>query len=78
MPRAIEVSTLDTLSTPTTLDVCTAGTACSRGSVLLIILLVLAVFGPTALLILQVFRVFGPPVLKYFQPSQYENTRYSG
>ena len=57
-------NTLDTLSTPTISDVCTAGTACcTRGSVLLIILPALAVFGPSllVLLILPVLAVFRTP-----------------
>ena len=47
-------NTLDTLSTPPTIsDVCTVGTACcTRGSALLIMLLVLAVFGPSVLVLL--------------------------
>ena len=44
------------------LDVCTAGTACTRGYVLLI-LPVLAVFGPSVLFILQVLAVLAPSVL---------------
>ena len=57
-------NTLDTLSTPTISDICTAGTACcTRGSVLLIILPVLAVFGPSVfvLLILPARAVFTTP-----------------
>ena len=46
--------------------VCTAATACTRGSVLLI-LPVLAVFGPSALLMLPVLAVFRPPVLQRSQ-----------
>ena len=42
----------------------TAGTSCTRGSVLLT-LPVLAVFRPTVLLILPVLAVFRPPVLQY-------------
>ena len=48
-------------STPSILDFCTAGTACTRAYVLLI-LPALAVFGPSVLLILQVLRVFMLPV----------------
>ena len=44
-------NTLDTRRAPSTLDVGTAGTACTRAYVLLI-LSVLAVFGPSVLLIL--------------------------
>ena len=43
-------------------DVRTAGTACTRGSVLLE-LPILPVFEPSALLILPVLAVFKPPVL---------------
>ena len=68
MLRALEISTGSTrlilLSTPSISDVCTAGTACcTRGSVLLIILPVLAVFRPSVLLllILPVRAVFRTP-----------------
>ena len=45
------------LSTPTISDVCTAGTVCcTQGSVLLIILPVLAVFGPSVLVLLILTR----------------------
>ena len=47
---------------PSILDFGAAGTACTRAFVLLI-LPVLAVFGPSVLLILQILRVFRPPVL---------------
>ena len=50
-------NTLDTRSTPSILDVCTAGAACTRGYALLI-LPVLAVIRLSVLLILQVLRVF--------------------
>ena len=85
MLRALEISTGSTLlillSTLTILDVCTAGTACcTRGSVLLIILPVLAVFGPSvlALLILPARAVFRTPhtrVLQYTQHQQYPEYR---
>ena len=70
-------NTLDAPSTATISDVCTAGTACcTRGSVLLIILKVLALFGPSvlALLILPPRVVFRTPhtrVLQYTQHQQY-------
>ena len=84
MLRALEISTgstLDTLSTPTISDVCTAGTACcTRGSVLLIILPVLAVFGPSVLVLLilparAVFRAPHTRVLQYTQHQQYPEYR---
>lgn len=53
---------LDTQGTPSILDVCIAGTACTIRYVLPIVL-VLAEFRPSILLILQVRRVFRPPVL---------------
>ena len=49
-------------STSSILDACTAGTACTRGYVLLI-LPVLEVFQPSVLLILQVLRVFRHSIL---------------
>ena len=55
-------NTLDTRSTPSILDFCAAGTACTRAYVLLT-LPVPAVFKAKVLLILQVVRVFTPPVL---------------
>ena len=48
----------------------TAGTACTRGFVLLM-LPVLAVFGPTVLLIHPVLAVFRPPVPESSQYSEY-------
>ena len=85
MLRALEISTgstlLDTLSTAHISDVCTAGTACcTRSSVLLVILPVLAVFGPSVLvrLILPVRSVFRTPhtrVLQYSQQQQYPEYR---
>ena len=56
------------LSTPAISDVCTAGSACTRGSVLLIILPV-AVFGPSVVLLLMlpvraVFRTLLTRVLQ--------------
>ena len=72
---------LDTLSTPTISDVCTAGTACcTRGSVLLIILPVLAVFGPSVLVLLMlplraVFRTPHTRVLQYSQRQRYPEYR---
>ena len=68
-------NTFDTLSTPTTSDVCTAGTACcTRGSVLLIILPVLAVFGPSVvvLLILPARAVFRTPHTRVLQCTQHQ------
>ena len=53
-------------STSSILDVCTAGTACTRGYVLLI-LPVLAVFRPSVLLILRVLAVFAPSILLILQ-----------
>ena len=49
-------STLDTLSTASISDACTAGTACTRGLALLTFPL-LALFGPSLLLILPVLGV---------------------
>ena len=81
MLRALEISTafntLDTLSTPTTSDICTAGTACRTlliGSVLLIILPVLAVSGPSVLvlLILQASAVYWTPYTKVLQYTQHQ------
>ena len=45
-------------------DLCAAGAACTRDSVLLM-LPVLAVLGSSVLLILPVLAVFRPPVLQY-------------
>ena len=69
-------NTLDTLSTPTNSDVCTASTAFTRGSVLLIVLSVVPVCGPSVLvlLIFPVGTVFRTPltrVLQYTQHPQY-------
>ena len=74
-------NTLDTLRIPTISDGCTAGSVfCTRGSVLLIILPVLAVFGPSVLvrLILPVRTVFRTPhtrVLQYTQRQQHPDYR---
>ena len=64
-------NTLDTWSTASILDVCTAGTASTRAYVL-IILPVHPVFGPSVLLILPVLAIFRQPVLQYSQYSEYE------
>ena len=66
-------NTLDTLSTPTISDVCTAGTACTRGSLILIILPV-AVFGPSVLvlLILPVRAVLRTPLKRALQHTQHQ------
>ena len=74
-------NTLDTLSTPTISDVCTAGAACCiRGSVLLITLPVLAVFEPSVLVLLiilarAVLRTPRARVLQYTQHQQYPEYR---
>ena len=71
MLRALEISTgstLDTLSTPTISDVCTAGTACcTRGSV---VLYHTPILGPSVLVLLillarAVFRTPHTRVLQY-------------
>ena len=82
--RALEISTGSTLRILWLLqsisDVCTAGTACcTRGSVL-IILPVLAVFGPSVLVLLilparAVFRAPHTRVLQYTQHQQYPEYR---
>ena len=67
------------LRTASISDVCTAGTAYTRGSVLPI-LPVLAVFGPSVQIIVRVLVVFRPPVLQYQVLSTRDTkcTRYSG
>ena len=63
--------TEDSACTPRISGFDTAGTPCTRGSVLLI-LPVLAVFGRSVLLILAALAVFRPPVLQYSQYSEHE------
>ena len=75
-----EFNTLDTLSIPTISDDCRAGTACTRGSVLLIILPVLAVSRPSVLVLLifparAVFRTPRTRSLRYTQHQQYPESR---
>ena len=75
-----EFNTLDTLSTSSISDVCTAGTAYARSFDPLIILPVLAVLGPSVLvlLILSVRAAFRTPltrVLQYTQHQQYPEYR---
>lgn len=67
--------TLNTLSTPSILDVCTVGTVCTRGSVL-VILPVLQVFGPSVMLILPALAVFRPQYYNALSTAP-KCTRYS-
>ena len=63
--------TADCACAPSIAGFDTAGTAYTLGSVLLILPL-LAAFGPSVLLILPVLAVFRPPVFQYSQYSEYE------